>query len=169
MLSSLLRGAGWFLVLALFFSLGRDQAVLRFEQDCILQAVTIHMGVSLRGTVAPPAVSLSSATPPAAFQKAAQAEWDVMTDRLTNAYFAGRNWIFLIDTHSLYQQGRTLDDSLAHEYAHFLQVRYRAVNPAHNDRNEREAIAVEHWFRATFMSPFAPPHPCGLRPEHSRR
>jgi hypothetical protein len=100
-----------------------------------------------------PEVRYSSASPLSEFQIAAETESHTHPKAVCNSYFAGRNVIFLTDDPAYYQQGRTLDDSLAHEYTHFIQDRYgtRAARED-NERKEREAVQIQLWFRETFMS-----------------
>ena len=58
-----------------------------------------------------------------------------------------RNEIYLADDPAYYRRlRRTLDESLAHEYAHYLQVRYFAANLA-DETCETEAVAVQFAFR----------------------
>jgi hypothetical protein len=57
------------------------------------------------------------------------------------------NEIYLIDDASYYARvGRTIDDSLAHELAHYLQARYGRAHLV--DWEEVEAVAIQNWFRA---------------------
>jgi hypothetical protein len=125
------------------------------------------MDISLRSDVPTPEVRYSSTTPLSEFQIVAESEYHRRPHAVSNSYFPGRNLIFLTDNATYYQTGRTLDDSLAHEYTHFIQARYGAGAAQQNeDGKEREAARVQFWFRATFMSdPSRSRNPCIAGPQ----
>jgi hypothetical protein len=122
-------------------------AKLRFEPQFVLAEVARRMNITLRPEVPVPAVFLESSTPLRQFQDAIAAQWQFRPHVFANAYAVGRNEIYLIDDASYYKRvGRTIDDSLAHEFAHYLQVRY--LNADLEDPSlETEAIAVQHEFQ----------------------
>jgi len=122
-------------------------AKLRFEPQFILAEVARRMNVTLRLEVPVPAVFFESSTPLRQFQDAVAPQWRFRPHVFANAYAVGRNEIYLIDESAYYKRvGRTLDDSLAHEFAHYLQVRY--LNADLEDPSlETEAVAVQHEFQ----------------------
>ena len=66
-----------------------------------------------------------------------------------------RNEICLGDGETYYRRlNRTLDDSLAHDLVHYIQARYFNDDLA-SDSSEALAIAVQTWFRETYMRPSA--------------
>lgn len=63
-----------------------------------------------------------------------------------NAYAIDRNEIYLIDDPSnCVQLGRTIDESLAHELAHIVQVKYLNADLAVPSW-EQDAVAIQTWF-----------------------
>jgi hypothetical protein len=141
------------LALSILAACGDKIVTLHHEARCILAAVANHMGVALRSDSPPPAVRYSSTTPLSEFRIAVQAVSRVRPNAVCNTYLAGPNVIFLTDDPAYYQQGRTLDDSLAHEYTHFIQDRYGGgAAREDDDQKEKEAARVQFWFRDTFMS-----------------
>lgn len=126
-----------------------EPAKLRFDPQFVLEQVARRMGVALRPEVPVPAVLVESATPLQRFGDAVEAQWGFRPHAFGNAYSLARNEIYLIDDPMYYARlGRTLDESLAHELAHYLQVKYlRAdlVSPLW----EQDAIAVQAWFAET--------------------
>jgi hypothetical protein len=50
---------------------------------------------------------------------------------------------------------RTLDESLAHEFAHYLQVRYFASNLV-DESCETQAVSIQIAFREENQLPYAP-------------
>jgi hypothetical protein len=125
-----------------------DRVVLAHDPVAMLQEVARHMNVSLRPDVPPPAIFLESRTPLAQFQDAIAAQWGFRPPRFTNAYAAARNEIYLIDDASYYRRvKRTLDESLAHELAHYVQVRYFDADLS-DPSSEVDAVAVQQRFRA---------------------
>jgi len=139
------------LVLALF-SLGTDGAEpvrLRLDPAFVLAQVAGRLGVRLDPEIAPPAVFVESATPLAQFRAAIAAQWGFHPHAFGNAYAVERNEVYLIDEPGYYLRlGRSLDESLAHELAHYVQVRYLGADLAEPSW-EDEAVAVQTWFSAT--------------------
>jgi hypothetical protein len=158
------RGAtvGAALALGIFTACASEIVTLRHKPRCILHAVANHMGISLSREVRPPEIRYGSTAPLSEFQGATESSWRTRPNAVSNSYFPGRNVIFLTDDRAYYQRGRTLDDSLAHEYAHFIQHRYGGgAAREDDDSKEREAVQVQHWFRRAFMGePAHARNPC---------
>lgn len=143
------------LVLALVSSRadGAEPARLRFDPHFVLVQVAARLGVPLDPAIAPPAVHLESATPLAQFRAAIAAQWGFRPHAFGNAYAVERNEIYLIDEPGYYTRlGRSPDESLAHELAHYVQVRYLGADLAEPSW-EDEAVAVQTWFSATHLQP----------------
>ncbi len=122
-----------------------------FDPQFVLEQVARHLGVTLRPDVGPPAVFLESATPLAQFQDAIARQWGFRPESFGNAYAVARNEIYLIDDPSVYARiGRTIDESLAHELAHYVQLRYLSADLS-VPTWEHEAVAAQDWFRATHL------------------
>jgi hypothetical protein len=115
----------------------------------ILQAVAREMNVSLRPDIPAPEILLESTTPLRRFQEAISAQWGFRPHVFTNAYAVRSNEIYLTDDPAYYRKlKRTLDESLAHELAHYLQVRYLNADLA-EESLENDAVAIQVWFSAT--------------------
>lgn len=130
-------------------------AALRYDEACILRAVAGKMGVTLRPEVPVPPVFLGSRTPLVRFQDAVEPQWNMRPEAFLNVYVIRNNEIYLNDDASLYaSHGRALDDSLAHEFAHYIQVRYQGADFARDDGDALEsgAVAVQFWFRENYIA-----------------
>ena len=116
---------------------------LRLDPYVILQQVARQMNVTLRPDVPLPKIFLESNTPLRRFQEAIAPQWRFRPPVFANAYVMATNEIYLSDDASYYKRrNRTLDDSLAHEFVHYIQVRYRHEDLA-DDGCEMEAITVQ--------------------------
>jgi hypothetical protein len=128
-------------------------AKLRFDPQFILAEVARRMNVTLRPELPVPAVFFESTTPLRQFQDAIAPQWRIRPHVFANAYSAARNEIYLIDEAAYYTRfGRTLDDSLAHEFAHYLQVHYLKAD-LEDPSLEAEAVAVQHEFQRAHVHP----------------
>ena len=157
------RFCRWFAILAMAACLtpatagetnrSLQPAKLRFDSQFILAAVARRMNITLRPEIPVPAVFFESTTPLRQFQDAVGAQWRFRPHVFANAYSAARNEIYLIDEAAYYNRvGRTLDDSLAHEFAHYLQVMY--LNADLEDPSlESDAVAVQHGFQQDYFYP----------------
>lgn len=116
---------------------------LRLDPYAILQQVARQMNVTLRADEPLPKIFLESNTPLRRFQRAIAPQWKFRPHVFANAYAVERNEIYLSDDASYYKRrNRTLDDSLAHEFVHYIQVRYRKDDLA-DESLETEAIAMQ--------------------------
>jgi len=128
-------------------------AKLRFDSQFILAEVARRMNITLRPEIPVPAVFFESTTALRQFQEAIGGQWQFRPHVFANAYAAARNEIYLIDEGAYYERvGRTLDDSLAHEFAHYLQVMYLNANLA-DPSLETDAVAVQHGFQQDYVYP----------------
>lgn len=131
-------------------SVGADptqRVTLRMDPRHILEAVARQMNVTLDPDEPLPTIHLESAVPLQQFQDAVVAQWNFRPPKVANVYVIARNEIYLSDDSGYYQRvRRTLDESLAHEFAHFLQVRYFGADLA-DEACETEAVAVQFAFR----------------------
>jgi hypothetical protein len=126
---------------------------LHHDPQFILQAVAERMVVTLRREIPVPKVLLESKTPLSRLQAAAEQQWGFRPRVFVSAFASAANEIYLIDDAAIYAQRKgTLDDALAHEFAHYLQTKYRKVM-LQTDWLEFEAVAIQTWFRAEYMEP----------------
>ncbi len=130
-----------------------ERANLRYSRTCILQAVAFRMKVQLSPGIPAPVVRLQGDTPLKEFQDDIEPQWDMRPDIFANAYVPHAGKIFLIDEADFYRKmSRYLDDSLAHEYVHFLQVRYKNIPMKDfGDGEEWQAMEVQTWFRDNYF------------------
>ena len=123
-----------------------ERATLRFDARYILESVARQMNVTLRPDEPVPVVHFESTTPLAQFQEAVVAQWRFRPPLFANVYVVARNEIYLTDDPRYYRRlRRTLDESLAHEFAHYIQTRYFGANLA-DETCEVEAVAVQFAF-----------------------
>lgn len=95
----------------------------RLHPLCILRAVAWRMRFELDDAVPVPRVRYESETPLAEFEDAVEPQWGFRPGAFLNAYIVETNEIFILDDAAYYRKfGRFLDDSLAHEYAHYFQA-----------------------------------------------
>jgi hypothetical protein len=148
------RAGSWIAALTIAVSLApaanvaaAEPVKLRFDPRTTLKVVARRMDITLRPEIPLPEIRLASATPLGRFQDAVEGQWGARPERIANAFVSNTNEIYLIDDASYYAGvGRTIDDSLAHELAHYLQTRYGRANLV--DWEEVEAVAIQNWFRA---------------------
>lgn len=144
-LSAVLAGAALALPDARATSDGPER--LHEHPAVILAQVARHMNLELRADEAPPRVYFESRTPLAQFQHAVEAQWQHRPARFANVYVVARNEIYLSDDPAYYRRmRRTLDESLAHEYTHYLQARYQGADLT-DESCEAQAIDVQMAFR----------------------
>ena len=125
-------------------------AELRMDPQQILAAVAQRMNVTLRPDVPVPVIHFESRTPLAQFQKAIATQWRFKPPVISNAYVVATNEIYLIDDADYYRRvKRSMEDSLAHEFAHYLQALYLDAD-LKDDFCETEAIDVQAAFRSAF-------------------
>jgi hypothetical protein len=126
---------------------------LRYEPRYILEAVARTMNVELRADEPLPAIHLESRTPLARFQDAVAPQWHFRPPKFANVYVVARNEIYLTDDPGYYRRlGRTLDESLAHEFTHYLQVRYQGAS-LDDESAELQAVSVQFAFRDENLTP----------------
>ncbi len=127
-------------------------ATLAHDPQFILEVVARRMGVTLRSDVPPPAIRLESRTPLARAQAAAERQWGFRPPVFVSTFAVATNEIYLIDERGLYERhGGSLDDSLAHEFVHYIQAHYLGDRLA-TEWSESEAVAVQTWFRIEYMA-----------------
>lgn len=133
-----------------------ERVTLRFEARYILESVARQMNVTLRPDEPMPVIHFESTTPLAQFQDAVSRQWKFRPPLFANVYVVARNEIYLTDDPRYYRRlRRTLDESLAHEFAHYIQTRYFGANLA-DEGCEVEAVAVQFAFTEINRMPGAP-------------
>ena len=133
-----------------------ERATLRFDPRYILESVARQMNVTLRADEQVPAIHFESTTPLEQFQDAVAPQWRFRPPLFANVYVVARNEIYLMDDPRYYRRlRRTLDESLAHEFAHYIQTRYLGVNLS-DETCEVEAVAIQFAFSEINRMPVAP-------------
>ena len=147
------------LLLGVHGTVGADpsaRARLQHDPRYILESVARQMNITLRDDEPLPRIHFESSTPLAQFQDAVAPQWHFRPPMIANVYVIARNEIYLADDPTYYRRlRRTLDESLAHEFAHYLQVRYFSANLA-DESCETEAVAVQFAFREQNRMSVAP-------------
>jgi len=148
--TGLLQAAAGAALLAAAGAAGADDAArvkLQHDPRYILESVARQMNITLRPDEPLPTIHFESSTPLEQFQDAVVSQWRFRPPMISNVYVVARNKIYLSDDARYYRRmRRTLDESLAHEFTHYLQVRYFAANLA-DESCETEAVAVQIAFR----------------------
>lgn len=130
---------------------------LRHDPKCVLDAVAFAMNVRLDPEFPLPALRLETKTPLSEFQDAAQRQWNTRPDAFLNLYSVAEEKIYLIEDADYYgRMHRDIADSLAHEYAHYIQVRYKGYTAEQLADGENEAIHIQTWFRDHYVRGTAP-------------
>jgi hypothetical protein len=111
------------------------------------------MQVKLRPDVPLPGIHLESEIPLSKFQDAMQEQWSFRPPMVANSYSIATNEIYLSDDPGFYRRlKRTLDDSLAHEFVHYIQAQYFREDLT-TDSCEMQAAEVQRWFREEYALP----------------
>jgi hypothetical protein len=130
-----------------------ETVTLRFDPRFILDTVAERMKITLRPEVPLPGIFVESRTPLRQFQDAMEGQWQFRPPLIANSYSIATNEIYLSDDASFYRRfKRTLDDSLAHEFVHYLQARYLGEDLT-SDGCELQAAEVQRWFRDEHARP----------------
>jgi hypothetical protein len=143
-----------FLILALALlsqaSFAKTPAKLQHTIDFILEKVLEKKHLDKRTDIPMPKFYYESSTPLKQFQDAIEKQWGMRPDVFTNAFAIANNEIYILDDADYYKQTeRCMDDSIAHELTHYLQVKYQ--NWDINDESlEWEAIDIQTEFRKEF-------------------
>lgn len=128
-------------------------ASLRYDPRFVLEAVARRMGIRLRPDIPVPSIRLESRTPLLRMQIAAERQWGFRPQVFVTAYASAGNEIFLIDEADHYRKHQgSPDGSLAHELVHYLQAHYLRDGFT-TDWSESQAVAVQTWFKRTYMAP----------------
>jgi hypothetical protein len=126
----------------------------KLPYDCVLKAVLFRMKQEYDPAKPLPDIRFASEVPVEEFDAAMEPQWGFKPGRVTNAYAPHVGTIFLSDNAEYYSKfGRAIDDSLAHEFVHYVQVRYRGLTiEEFTEWDEVEAVQVQNWFREHYVS-----------------
>lgn len=116
----------------------------------ILSRILEYKNLEFKPEIHLPTVVLSSQAKLKDFQDDVEPQWGIRPDVITNVYVVRLNKIYLYDKKSYYtDHKRCIDDSLAHEMAHYIQVQYRQWD-LNDDSLEWDAIDTQNWFRSQY-------------------
>lgn len=147
------------LILSFILILGNNSFAatqpLKYSLEFILEQVLTKSGKTLDSQIPLPELRLASQTKLEDFQNDVKDQWGMAPDLVTNVYVAAKNRIYLLDDAEYYKKTkRCIDDSLAHELHHYVQVHYKNIPIEHfDDSMEWEAVEVQTWFRENFCQP----------------
>ena len=123
-----------------------------YSSHFILTRILEYKNLAYNPEIPLPAVVLSSEAELKQFQDDIEPQWGFRPDTITNAYVVHLNKIYLYDDKAYYTgHQRCIDDSLAHELAHYIQVQYRKWD-LNDDSLEWDAIDTQNWFRSQHCS-----------------
>lgn len=141
----------------------QESVSLRFDPECILQVVATRKNIELRSEIPRPQIHLASQIVLSDFQDEMENRYGWRPDMVMNLYFPDSNEIYLIDLASVYERRGSLDSSLAHEFTHYLQVKYEGEVSGIANRDdilESQAVEIQRWFHSTYMEPGSEQLPC---------
>tara|TARA_Y100001935_G_scaffold254505_1_gene263765 strand:+ start:246 stop:743 length:498 start_codon:yes stop_codon:yes gene_type:complete len=129
-------------------------AEFTFSPHCTLTSVLNHLHLKYDPSLVRPEIVLQSEIPFSEFQDLIEKKWNLRPKGFLNIYMPKENKIFLVDDIEYYQKtGRFMDDSLAHEFTHYIQVVYQKTDlDGSSDKLEQEAIDVQNWYRESFLN-----------------
>ncbi|MBX3234258.1 MAG: hypothetical protein KIT84_04175 [Labilithrix sp.] len=129
-----------------------DVVRLRYEPQFVLEKVLEQKQRPFDAAKPFPAIKFASEITLTEFQDAIETQWGFRPDVITNAYSVVENTIYLMDDAAYYSQhGRCIDDSLAHEITHYVQVVYQGWTlEAADDSIEVDAVYMQRWFRQEY-------------------
>lgn len=131
-------------------ALAAAPAELKYTPEKILEFVLAQKNKPFNPQIEVPKVFVASKTSLKQFQDAIEGQWGFRPDLITNAFAVARNEVYLLDDAEYYKKaGRCMDDSLAHEFVHYVQTKYQ--NYDLNDESlEWEAVDIQTRFREAF-------------------
>ena len=133
----------------------------KHDLQCIFTGVLAIMGKTAKPEIPMPALFLQDKTPLKQFQDAVEPQWKMRPDMFLNVYVADQNAVYVMNEAGYYAKlGRFVDDSIAHELVHYVQVKYKGIRiEDFDDSLEGEAIEVQTEFRERYMKTGV--SPCG--------
>lgn len=129
-------------------------AALKYSPECVLRAVAELMEQKYRPEIPLPRIFFESSVTLKQFQDAVEPQWGQRPAQVTNVYVWNRNEIYLMDDAAWYaEHGRAMDDSLAHEFVHYIQHRYRGWDLSLDDPGyEPQAVEFQTLFRENYIN-----------------
>lgn len=123
------------------------------EQRCILELIAQKKNISLNSQIVVPKIIYASESNLKSFNADVFPQWGVSADEISNVYVIAKDIIYIIDDADYYKKHvRFIEDSIAHEYVHYLQVKYQNTNILADESGfvELEAIDLQNWYRENY-------------------
>lgn len=128
----------------------KKPAKLKYSLEFIFEKVLHLKKQTLNLNIPTPKFYFESQTPLSQFQDAIEKQWGFRPDQFTNAYAVASNEIYISDDADYYRSTkRCMDDSVAHELTHFIQVKYQNWDLA-DESLEWDAVEIQTLFRDEF-------------------
>lgn len=126
-----------------------EVAELKHSENFIFSEVLRLMNITPNSQIEMPKIILQHKASLKEFQQDVLPQWGFLPDSITNVYIFLKNKIYLLDEKNYYQSmQRCIDDSLAHEYVHFVQVKYQNIPLEYfDDGMEFQAVDIQTKFR----------------------
>lgn len=125
-------------------------AKLKYSLDFLLEKVLEKKRLVKNDAIAFPKFYVESKTPLKQFQDALEKQWGFRPDVFTNAFSVNNNEIYILDDADYYEaHERCMDDSVVHELAHYVQVKYLGWD-LNDESLEWDAIEIQTQFRNEF-------------------
>lgn len=125
-------------------------AKLQHPIDFIFEKVLEKKHLDKRTDVPFPKFYFESNTSLKQFQDAIEKQWGFRPDKFTNAFAVANNEVYILDEADYYKKNqRCMDDSIAHELTHYIQVKYQNWDLS-DESLEWEAVEVQTAFRNEF-------------------
>lgn len=125
-------------------------AKLQHPVEFIFAKVLEKKRLAQRDDIPFPKFYYQSKTPLKQFQDAIEKQWGFRPDFFTNAFAVANNEVYILDEADYYRKmGRCMDDSVAHELVHYLQVKYQNWDLS-DESLEWEAVDIQTAFREEF-------------------
>jgi hypothetical protein len=125
----------------------KEPAKLQHPLPFIFEKVLALKHLDKRNEIPFPKVFFESTTPLKQFQDAIEKQWGFRPDVFTNSFAVDNNEIYILDEADYYSKNkRCMDDSIAHELTHYLQVKYQNWDLS-DESLEWDAIEIQTQFR----------------------
>lgn len=96
---------------------------LKYSLEFILKTILDYKNLNYRPEIPLPELVVASKTSLKQFQDDVEPQWQMRPDIIINTFVAKLNKIYLLDEKAYYDNfERCMDDSLAHELTHYIQV-----------------------------------------------
>lgn len=126
---------------------------LRAELPCILKSILEIRKLTFNTHYPLPELVLDTETDLKSYQDDVEPQWNFRPDAIVNVFVAHRNRIYLYTNPDYYKpKKRFVEDSLAHELFHYVQVYYDGIPvDQFSDFDEMAAVEIQNQFREKYQ------------------